>query len=195
MPQRVFVDANVLASKTCRDWLFFLRDANEGMFQLHATHDVFAEALRKMRTNNPRLPGAVVAAMVKQIELCIDEVVPNFSGDLDFSGTDEGDYHVHAAATASRADKILTSNKPSDITQRPDDEYYEIVTPDEFFTLVADSNPACIKPITREQLEYWCRRAERGESVTTQLDDALRAAQCPKFADRVREALQQLAYE
>lgn len=195
MPQRVFVDSNVLASKTCRDWLFYLRDANEGMFQLHATHDVFAEALRKMRKNNQRLPGGVVVAMVDQIERCIDEVVPNFSGDLAFSGKDEGDYHVHAAAIASKSDMILTFNAPSDITQAPDEENYEIVSPDEFFTLVADSNPACMKPITKTQFEYWCRRAERGDSVTTQLDDALRAARCPEFAGRVLEALQQLARE
>ena len=55
--QKVFVDANILFSKTLMDWLFFLREENSGMFQLITTQDVFSEVLYNMRKNNPRAPG------------------------------------------------------------------------------------------------------------------------------------------
>ena len=51
--QNVFVDANILFSKTLMDWLFFLREENPGMFQLISTQDVFSEVLYNMRRNNP----------------------------------------------------------------------------------------------------------------------------------------------
>jgi hypothetical protein len=50
MTQRVFVDANVFYSRTHLDWLFFLKQANNAMFQLHSTEDVFAEVRRIIRT-------------------------------------------------------------------------------------------------------------------------------------------------
>lgn len=49
MAQRVFVDTNVFYSKTLMDWLFFLKQENNAMFQLHATEDVFAEVASNMR--------------------------------------------------------------------------------------------------------------------------------------------------
>lgn len=118
----------------------------------------------------------------------MDEVISEFPGGERFSGTDEGDYHVHAAATVSNADILLTQNNPADITQTPDQEPYEIFTPDEFFMLVTDSNPRCTLPVTRGQFEYWGTRPN-----SYPIDEALRLADCRQFAQRVREALREIA--
>lgn len=48
MMQRVFVDANVLYSRTLRDWTFLFRGSTDGMFQLHSTEDVFAEVHKRL---------------------------------------------------------------------------------------------------------------------------------------------------
>lgn len=114
----------------------------------------------------------------------MDGVVSEFPGGLDFSN----DYHAHAAATSQNADFILTQDRPSDFTSSPDNEVYEIITPDDFFTLVADSNPTCLLPIVKIQLEYW-----QGHPNRQQLDDALVHARCPVFSGRVNEVLRQLA--
>lgn len=114
------------------------------MYQLHVTPDVLAETVRVMRRNNPRLPGGVVTDLLAKVERCVDEVVADFPPDVPFSGADAGDYHVHAAAVASRADLILTFDDPVDITRHPDSEQYEVITPDDFFMLVAESNPSCV---------------------------------------------------
>lgn len=187
MTQRVFVDANIFVSRTIMDWLFHLRNLNEGMFQLHATEDVFVEALHATRKRNHRAPGNLLEDRMKKIRACVDEVLPTFPGDLAFTGADKHDYHVHAAAIASGADVILTQNDPADITQTPDDEPYEIYTADDFFVLVVQSNPGCLLPCTAGQFEYW------GARGGGQLDDRLTKAGCPQFADQVRRALRQLA--
>ena len=87
----------------------------------------------------------------------MDSVVSDFPGGLDFSGTDKNDYHAHAAATSQNADFILTQDRPSDFTSSPDNEVYEIITPDDFFTLVADSK-RLIHRVSRLQ---HLRRSER----------------------------------
>jgi hypothetical protein len=187
MAQRVFVDANIFVSRTIMDWLFHLRNLNEGMFQLHATEDVFVEALHATRKRHHRAPSNLLEDRMKKIRACVDEVVPSFPGDLAFTGADEHDYHVHAAAISSGADLILTQNAPEDITQTPDDEPYEIYSADDFFVLVVQSNPGCLIPSTSSQLEYW------GPRGNGQLDDHLDRAGCPQFAAQVRRALQRLA--
>lgn len=155
MAQRAFVDSSELASRTCLDWLFFLRLEHGGMFQLHATEDVFSETIRVLRRRHPRLSGGVITDYNNKIRKSMDEVLTEFSGFESFSGADEDDYHIHSAAVSSKADLILTNNAPSDTTQSSDNEPYEIISTDEFFMLVTDSNPRCLMPITRQQFEFW----------------------------------------
>jgi len=131
MTQRVFVDANVFYSKTLMDWLFFLKQENSAMFQLHATEDVFAEVASNMRKKHPRLPGHAVRRRVELMRMIVDEVLDTFPHDLTFTGTDEGDYHIHAAATHCQADLLLTDNDPRDITTT-ENVHYDIICPDDF---------------------------------------------------------------
>lgn len=190
MVQRVFVDANVLYSKTMRDWTFLLRNATEGMFQLHSTLDVITETLANYRKNNSKAPGNSTASKEEQITGSLDEVVRDFPGDLAFDGRDQNDYHVHAAAVYSHADIILTCNEATDFTTTPDEQNYEIFHPDDFFLLIADSRPQCVKQVTRRQQEYW-----KDKPNHRQLDEVLRKSGCPNFAERVRQALQEIARE
>jgi len=78
MTQRVFVDANVFHSRTLLDWLFFLKQANNAMLQLHSTKDVFAEVASNMRKNHPRLPGHTVRRRMELVRMIVDEVLDTF---------------------------------------------------------------------------------------------------------------------
>lgn len=62
----------------------------------------------------------------------VDEVLDTFPHDLTFTGTDEGDYHIHAAATHCQADLLLTDDDPRDITTT-ENVHYDIICPDDFF--------------------------------------------------------------
>ena len=188
MTQRVLVDANVLFSKTAMDWLFLFRLHNPGMFTLYATEDILAEVIANMRQRHPQAPGSFTRRRAELIRENLDEVVPEFSGDIVFTGADPKDYHVHAAAVSAQVDILLTLNKASDFTEDPDSEPYGIYTPDEFFLLVASSSPHCLGPIIEEQLHYWSNRPEY-----IGLDDALKRAGCERFSHRVRDELSRLA--
>lgn len=188
MPQRVFVDANIFYSRTLLDWMHHLRQANEGMFQLHSTEDVFAGVLANMREKSPTAPGHVTRHRLELIRACVDEVIQDFPGDAEFTGTDPEDYHVHAAALAARSDLIVTADSPEGITTTPDAQPYELISPDDFFMLVVDSSPACLLPIVRSQFEYW-----KTKPGYRQLDHALAKAGCQQFGLRVRATLSRLA--
>lgn len=172
------MDANILASKTLTDWLFFLRLANLDLFCLRTSEDVLAETVRVMRRINPRLPGGVMTTRLGQIRhFLVDGLVEDFSDSIPFSGNDEGDYHVHAAAVEDEVDIVLTQNRSTDLTTNPARESYEIVAADPFFVWVASSNPECLPPIIARQIEYW-----NDNSNAELLRRHLESAGCPNFA-------------
>lgn len=188
MPQRVFVDANVLASRTILDWLFALHCLAGSMFVFHTSQDVLVEAARSLRKRLPTAPGKIIQDRVTKVEAVMEEIVSDFPGDIPFDGLDRNDYHVHAAAVASRADIVLTDNSERDITTSAELQHYEILNTDDFLMLVHDSAPHLVLECTKQQLDYWqTQKNFRG------LDEALKQAGCPNFASAVREALKVLA--
>nr|VDG64155.1 Uncharacterised protein [Streptococcus thermophilus] len=189
MTQRVLIDANVISSRTLSDWLFHLQRCNEGMFSLFWSLDIQAEAVRVMRRRFPKMAGEVVEKRFKMMEHVIGEKVTFPDGDYGFTGSDEGDFHVHAAAVYGEADYLLTFNSPSDFTTDPATEPYEIISPDEFLVLVADSDAGSFRRATREQREYFSKAGRLQSSIT----DGLEKAGCPVFAARVKTELSQLA--
>lgn len=190
MLQRVFVDSNVLASRTLRDWLFLLRNETDGMFQVHATLDILVEAHRAWRRRNHKASGAEATALFERIQRNLDELVGDFDGGIDFEGSDVHDTHVHAAAVASGADLLLTDN-PTDFVDT-DLLPYELYRADEFFCLVDDGAPAAVRRVAMAQITYWQGIAASGVP-TKRLDEALVDAGCPDFAKRVTAHLATLS--
>ena len=188
MTQRVFVDANILMSKTLRDWLYFLREGTGQAFQLHTTEDVFEEAFYHLRKKNARLPGHVMQQWRQQIRgALIQEFVSAFPSDVPFSGADQEDFHVHAAALHGRADILLSNNAPEDFSL--DSTPYEVMNADAFLCLAAASVPPTrLRHIVQEQIAYWSTKPGH-----RQVDEALIRAGCPNFAQQVRAVIQRLA--
>lgn len=191
MTQRVLVDANVLASRILTDWLFHLRRCNNGMFSIMWTRDIQAEAVRVMRRKHPDWSGSAIERRFEMMEALIDDTVVAPDGDYSFSGADQGDFHVHAAAVAGRAHYILTDNRPEDFTSYPDNEEYEIINSDDFFNLVADSNQPGFVEAVSGQFEYYSRPGLANDPLHV----ALQRAGCPKFAERVKLALGHIALQ
>lgn len=157
------------------------------MFAIHATEDVIAETLYRLRRNHPKADGSLVSSVHDRIVECLDGRVDDFTVDGSFAGEDGDDAHVHAAAVACGAGILLTADggfRGADPT-RSDELPYEIYHPDEFFILIDDSAPFLVRGIITEQLTYWYR-----SKGTVDLPGRLRKADCPEFADRVRVHLQ-----
>lgn len=178
------MDANVLHSRTCRDWLFLFRLHTDGEFQLHASEDVLAETLHAIRRSNPRLTGEQLLRIRLLLIDNIDELVYPYRGDEGFRGADPNDYHVHAAAIAGEANILLTANRSSDFSAHPEREPYRVEHPDRFFVQLAKNCPDALASVLHEQANYWeCREPKRT------LADALTAAGCPYFAEIVTDLL------
>lgn len=187
MVTRVFVDANVLFSRTLRDWLFLLKlRSNARMFTVASSLDVIAETIARVRDSKPLASGAMTANLKRRIEGNLDEVIEEFDNDGSFPGADVEDVHVHAAAVGCGADILLTSdNGWSDLTPDESDNLpYDAYHPDDFFCLVDDSAPQCVRQVVTEQLQYW-----HGRDGDVNLSERLKAAGCPNFAKRVRQHL------
>lgn len=65
--QHVFVDANILYSRTLRDWLFMPRfETGGGAFQLHTIWDVINETGARLRDRHPKAPGSLVVNLMNK---------------------------------------------------------------------------------------------------------------------------------
>lgn len=188
---RVFVDSNVLGSRTQYDWLFMLRNAC-GMFAVVTSDDVLDEAYRVWRRKHPAAGSDLRAHRAAHFAANFDEVVDSWEGGEAPTLKDEHDTHVHNAAKAANVNILLTNN----VADFGDPELlpYDLYTPDEFFVLINQNNPAAVREVTRAQAMYWHGRNQREQDKEpVKLADALRRAGCPTFAVEVEAHLKVLA--
>lgn len=188
MPARVLVDANVLFSRTLRDWLALLYLQSDAFFSVYWTEDILAETIYRLRRQNPEWSGAQITAIRDRIAGTFEGGrVEDFTPDGTFPGADPHDEHVHAAAVACQAQYLLTCDSgfkdPEVLDQLP----YEVYTPDDFFVLIDQSAPHVVRAVISAQQAYWHGRRGR-----CNLPRSLNEAGCPEFAGRVRSHLQQL---
>lgn len=188
MVTRVFVDADVLFSRTLRDWLFLIKlESGGGMYTVSTSLDVIAEATARYRDKNPTASGGVVARMFKLIQENIDEQVEEYTVDGSFVGDDLDDAHVDAAAKACGAGVLLTIDGGWHKMTRDQVDVlaYEPQHPDVFFCIVDNSSPEVVRKVVVQQMTYW-----RGKVGASDLPTALRAAGCSEFAERVRRHIE-----
>ena len=189
MTVRVFVDANVLFSRTLRDWTLMLRLAGPSeMFQLHTTEDVLAETIRSLRRRFPMMNGRSMGEVRARIVESIDELVVDFDASIAYTGKDPNDRHVHAAAVASQADILLTIDKNLLNMPNADELPYEAYSPDDFFILVDDSAAKTVERVTDSQRAFWASKKHHSGLV-----QSLKDANCPQFAERVNGHLRVLS--
>lgn len=184
----MFVDSNVLGSRTLYDWLFLLRNQS-GMFSLVTTPDVLDEAHRVWRKQHPTTGGEMRKNRERIFRESFDEVLEDWAGGAAPDLLDPHDQHVHNAATYCQSHILLTLNGRD--FGEAELLSYDLYTPDEFFCLVNSSSPFTVRRVARIQNEYWQGRRDNGDRAKT-LASALQDAGCPKFAAIVAGHLQVL---
>lgn len=187
MVSRVFPDANVLYSRTLRDWLFKLSlSSGGGLFRLHWSEDVYAEVVANLRTKNPHLPGGVLASIRQHFEGAMEGgKVTDYEPSSGSPIPDKMDHHIDAAARACGAHYVITADTDFfESTVDPDLLPYEVYTADEFFMLIVDSAEDLVRAVAESEFEY--RRTQHGDQITSHaLADALEKAGCPMFGREV----------
>ncbi|MET8779645.1 PIN domain-containing protein [Nocardia sp. NPDC004654] len=110
---RVLVDANILYSRTLRDWLclLYLR-GGAGMFQVFWTEDIMAEALYHRRKKNPFLSEEQIGGIRRKTVAALgeDSLITGYRIDATLAYPDAYDAHVHCAAIHGEIDIVLTAN-------------------------------------------------------------------------------------
>lgn len=183
----VFVDANVLYSKTLRDWLFLLRRETCGdMFTVASSNDVIAEVLYRMRRNNPDGPGHLTGNVKEKLEASLDEIVRDFPAGMVFPGGDAHDTHVYAASVACGTAYLVTDD--AGFHDVSGDLPYEVHSADSFFQLIAENVPQIVDVVIRQQMDYL-----RGRNGGKALREALISANCPTYAETVHQHLQAMS--
>lgn len=190
--QRVFLDANVLFSRTLRDWIFMLKLNSEGdMFTIASSEDVIVEVQNRLRKNKPELPGKTVSDVRKHITQILDELAIDYEVSQVPHLEDKFDWHVHAAVKKLGCDQLITSDKG--FISNSDDLDFEVLHPDVFLTLIDDNWHSLVRQVTESQRDYWRNKESKTVAKSNSLSQALINAGCPMFAARIDKHLKALA--
>lgn len=148
---RVLADANVLHSRTLRDWALMLNVETKGeLFTMHYTEDILAETIATIRRRHVNLDGTAITLLADRIRTSMTDRIDRYPLRQDSPVKDDKDHHVHAAAVAAGMDMLVTLD--NDFLRLADEATYalpyEIICPDDFFVLIDDSDPRATRTTT-----------------------------------------------
>lgn len=186
----VFADANVLYSRTLRDWTFLLSEES-GMYSVISSREAVVEAMSSLRNTFPEFSGDQISVIQDRIEGSLGDLITSFPGGAVEGIADPGDFHIYYAAAYAGAHILLTQNVKdfADVQDPP----FDLYSLDDFFMLVAENNPEAVLRTADRQRRYWQDRPARARTLPKGLVQALIEAGAPKFATQVGLTLQKLS--
>lgn len=183
----VLVDANILYSRTLRDWIALLQVEVPSLFNVTWTEDIMAETLYHLRKKHPMWSEQQVGGIRRNLEKAFaGGQIVGYQIDRTLEYPDIGDAHIHAAAIHGAVDIVVTANGKD--LPYSEDLPYEIYHPDDFLLLVDDAAPQAVRAVTEKQLRHFHGQPSGSDGVD--LPARLVSADAPKFAGRVRQHLQ-----
>lgn len=182
----IFLDANVLFSRTLRDWFCIIcqESGPEGIAP-RWSEDVMAEYQYHIRKKNPGWSEEQVGGWRRRLTAIFPQaMITGYQINEAYltSGRDEFDAHVIAAAEHGKVDYLVTSNY-SDFEPVIDDVQFEIYTPDDMLCLIEERRSDAVSAATRRQMDYWAKRSGKN------LHQALSDAGAPDFAQRIKHRI------
>lgn len=185
---KVFLDTNVLFSKTLRDWTFLISyETQNKFFQTFTSQGVLDEWSYHWRKKHPEKDDKARQMIVDQIKKAVFEVVEGFPIHPIESYPDKHDLHVHAGALAAEVDALVTADTPLiefGKTEAGEEQLsYDTYSPDEFLMQLTEYAPDSVFLNVYLQCEEYARK----KSSDINLCQNLRAAGAPRFADYIYE--------
>lgn len=192
-PPLAFLDANVLFSRTLRDWICLLcLDSEKTAFQLRWSEDVLAEWIYRMRRKYPSIPDDSLGRHRRWLEEAFPEaMVRGYRPSEVPQPPDLNDWHVLAAAVSVPVDFLVTSDKRGFDRAQAGSLEVEVINPDGFLTFIADRHPELIQVRLANQIAY-LRTRPPGSSFGEAEEEARLAlvkAGAAQFAERLRSRL------
>ncbi|MGV9373473.1 PIN domain-containing protein [Micromonospora tulbaghiae] len=186
----VFLDANVLYSRTLRDWISLLAlEGDCAVFDLRYSEDVLAEWMYRLRRKRPEHSEQAIGGQRRRfVQAFPYGLVTGYSPNEVPCPPDPDDRHVLAAAVHGRADILVTDDRrafPPECVR----ESLSVLTGDEFLGWAADrSMPLVLRALAR-QIDYYRRSLVSEDKDAVELIAHLRKAGAPRFAERLENHL------
>ncbi|MFD4439292.1 PIN domain-containing protein [Nocardia sp. NPDC058519] len=182
-------DANVLYSRTLRDWICLMANrSGPPLFHLRWTEDILAELVYHLRKNRPLFSDHQIGGVRDRVVSVAEHGrIRGYEIDPDLAYTDKYDAHLHAAAEHAGVEYVITDDrKYHDFAAANDDHLgYEVYTSDDFLMLVHRDSIATVREALLAQIEYHHRLGK-----PFNLASRLEAAKAPNFAAAIREMMQ-----
>ena len=182
---RVLLDANILMSKTLRDWILKSAFYSQGRFQVLISQGILDEWGNHTRNNNPTLDDGVIEKWRRQIiESCggNDCILRGFPVPEVPNYPDPEDLHVHAAAIAGDVDALATNDKALIAYGRSEageNLGYDIMSADNILMQLVDfTTPDFWVQLYLSEVRYWLDHQGNVDLISQ-----LRQSQAEKFAD------------
>ncbi|MEV5818145.1 putative toxin-antitoxin system toxin component, PIN family [Micromonospora haikouensis] len=158
----VFLDANVLYSRTLRDWICLL--ALESAYDLRYSEDVLAEWMYRLRRKRPELSEHAIGGQRRKFVAAFPNgMVTGYSPGSVPCPPDPDDRHVLAAALHGGVDVLVTNDRHH----------------------VADASMDLVWRVLARQLDYYRRTRGTGDYDEAELVAFLRKAGAARFAERL----------
>lgn len=184
MTIRAFLDANVLASKTQRDWLFKISLTSPGLVSFYSSSRVLKEVAKTFLKRNPSATESAATQLESHLRKLLVDVIASSHISTPVAGIHPADIHVHYAVVASGVATLVTQNtKDFRAIKRPP---YQVVTADELLCQLYKGEPTTIQQVLESETNYWGTQLSFGRKVKP-LDAALRDANCPVFGEIIRD--------
>ena len=142
----VLADANILYSRTLRDYFLYAADA--GAIEIHWSQEILDEMSRNLRAglglrieDTERLEGLMNA----YLEHALIEVSDQATNDIADVEMDANDRHVLAAALSADADILLSDNIRHFPKSWMDDRGIELIGSGDLIVRLAESMPAKVR--------------------------------------------------
>lgn len=181
MRVRAFLDANIITSKTLRDWLFKLSLEDAETLTLISSEKVLAEARRAFQKRNPTAGPEAVAGLFDRIRSVLSHVVDDSDVvSMEIEGISGHDLHVHRAALSTEATHLVTLNLRDFQPRQPIP--YRVSDPDHLLIEIYLHSPDAVHAVTASEFQYWAERHRYGWLVKT-LPAALLDAGASRFSE------------
>jgi len=187
MRVRAFLDANIIVSKTLRDWFFKLSLVDSDTLCLSCSELVLEEARRAFHKRNPTANPTSFYQWRERIQSIVNHVVTDVPARLEYiDGISRHDTHVHRAALSAEATHLVTSNL-RDFHPRDPDPYLPC-SPDALLMQMYLFRPEVVREVAQSGAAYWATR-EHAEALVKPVPVALADAGAPLFAKIIKALL------
>ncbi|MFI6127983.1 putative toxin-antitoxin system toxin component, PIN family [Micromonospora sp. NPDC051141] len=182
----MFLDANILFSRTLRDWISLL--ALEGdctVFDVRYSEDILAEWMYRLRRKRPEHSEQAIGGQRRRfVEAFPYGLVTGYAPNDVRCPPDPDDRHVLAAAIHGGVDILVTEDRlafPPECVPG----HLSVLTADEFLNWVADRSMSLVQRALSRQLDYYRRSLVAEDRTVVELIAYLRKAGAPRFAERL----------